>query len=701
MDGTLDGTLTELQKKFLEELKIKDLYSHQKEALPYIEKNKNILLSTPTASGKSLIAYLAILKSLEENKKAVFIVPLRALASEKYAELKIIEKYGYKVGKATGSVEDVFKPEKYDVIIATTEKMDGILRSGSKWIDKIGVVVVDEIHIIGEKNRGPTLEALISKIKTFNPNIVIHGLSATIPNVDEIGEWLDAKAIESTWRPVKLKVHLLNTNSNELINEMGLNEKSNVNLYSIIKETIKSKGQIIIFTNSRKSSERIANDYSSIIAPMLSSEEIGAIKEYVNETDEEESQVEINLKNLAKSGIAFHHAGLSNKARDTIETLFKKRYIKMIVATPTLAAGVNLPAKTVIINDIWRYDNGRQVPLSNFEIKQMCGRAGRPGYDSEGEAIIVVNGNNNMEIAMEKYINGETEKINSQLLNEGMLYTHFLSIIASSRQNINIDVLKNFLENTFAYYQNEYLTVEDIIENSVKYLYDNGFIETDGYNLKSTMLGKLTSLMYIHVETALKFKKLLESYTQMDPLVFLQVLALNPNNYGIRVPKWKESVIYRAINSNKWFMLEKERDLGYTEQFKESVNLALMLQDWINEVPIYKIEENYSIGPGDIANIIENTKWLSYALFQFSKVFNNVLSNDLDKLSVQIKYGIKPELIDLIQLSGIGRIRSRKLYDAGVKNVDDFTKINPEILYKIIPKKTAMKIIKKWIETKK
>jgi len=700
MDESLDSTLSQLQKKFLEELKIKDLYTHQKEALPYIEKNKNILLSTPTASGKSLIAYLAILRALEENKKAVFIVPLRALASEKYVELKSIEKYGYKVGKATGSVEEPFKPDNYDVIIATTEKMDGILRAGSKWIDKIGVVVVDEIHLIGEKSRGPTLEALISKIKTFNPNIVIHGLSATIPNVDDVSEWLDAKVIKSTWRPVKLKVFLLNTSSNKLINEMGLNVKNNVTIDGIIKETIKSKGQIIIFTNSRKSSEKIANIYSPTIAPMLSNEEMISIKEYVSLTEEEESPTETNLKNLAKSGIAFHHAGLSNKARDAIETLFKKRYIKMIVATPTLAAGVNLPAKTVIINDIWRYDNGRQVPLSNFEIKQMCGRAGRPGYDSEGEAIIVVNGNN-MEMALEKYINGETEQINSQLLNEGMLYTHFLSIIASPKQNTNIDTLKKFLENTFAYYQNEYLTTEEIIEKSVKYLSENGFIETDGYNLRSTMLGRLTSLMYIHVETALKFKKVLETYNQIEQLTFLQVLALNPNNYGIRVPKSKENEIYEAINNNKWFILEKEKGLVYTEQFKESVNLALMLQDWINEAPIYKIEENYYIGPGDIANLIENTRWLSYALYQFSKAFNNALSSDLDILSTQIKYGIKPELIDLIQLSGIGRIRARKLYNAGVKKVEDFTKIEQETLYKIIPKKTALKIIKKWSETKK
>jgi helicase len=180
--------------------------SQQKAIDAGLLKGNNIIVCTPTASGKTLIAEIGMLNSIiKHNGKAVYVVPLKALASEKYHSF--VKRYSHLV-KIALSISDVDRVDSslgnYDIIICTSEKLDALLRHRAQWLRNISVMVIDEIHLLNDVSRGPTLEVLITLIRmTVNPQII--GLSATIGNPNDLSGWLDAELVEDNWRPVKLR----------------------------------------------------------------------------------------------------------------------------------------------------------------------------------------------------------------------------------------------------------------------------------------------------------------------------------------------------------------------------------------------------------------------------------------------------------------------------------------------------------------
>ena len=178
----------------------------QEEAIQSIENNHSVVVSAPTGSGKTLIAELAALKSIiEGNGKAVYIVPLKALASEKYKDFK--KRYG-NVAKIALSMGDIDSSDSYlvdyDLIITTSEKLDSLTRHHAPWLSLVSVIIIDEIHLLNDTSRGPTLEILITILRQLLKKVQIIGLSATIGNSEELAEWLKAELVIDNWRPVKL-----------------------------------------------------------------------------------------------------------------------------------------------------------------------------------------------------------------------------------------------------------------------------------------------------------------------------------------------------------------------------------------------------------------------------------------------------------------------------------------------------------------
>ena len=186
---------------------IKKLRPAQEKAIKKgLLKGKNLLICTPTASGKTLIGEIAAMKSILEGKgKAIYIVPLKALASEKYKDFK--KRYGgvAKIALSIGDIDskDTYLAE-YDLIITVSEKLDSLMRHHAPWLSMIKTIIVDEIHLLNDVSRGPTLEILITLLKQLLKNVQIIGLSATIGNPEELALWLDADLVEDSWRPVKL-----------------------------------------------------------------------------------------------------------------------------------------------------------------------------------------------------------------------------------------------------------------------------------------------------------------------------------------------------------------------------------------------------------------------------------------------------------------------------------------------------------------
>ncbi len=187
---------------------VKELRPSQKKSVEAgLFDGKNLLVCTPTASGKTLVAEFAFLDSiLNKDKKAIYIVPLKALATEKHKQFTRKYKELLKTALAIGDMDsDNNYLAAYDLIICTSEKLDSLIRHHTPWLRDVGCVVVDEIHLLNDPGRGPTLEILITLLKKLLPEVQLIGLSATIGNAEQLASWLDAKLVKDDWRPVKLK----------------------------------------------------------------------------------------------------------------------------------------------------------------------------------------------------------------------------------------------------------------------------------------------------------------------------------------------------------------------------------------------------------------------------------------------------------------------------------------------------------------
>ena len=305
-------------------------------------KGKSILVSAPTASGKTLVGEMAALNAIYSGKKVIYVAPLKALLSEKYEEFS--KDYpGIKTTISMGDLtENDVNLDKSDMIFVSTEKLDSLLRNSSKGIVNVGCVIYDEIHLLGDPERGPALEFVISLNKRLYPKAQIIGLSATIGNSDEIAAWLGSELVKTDFRPVKLEKKIYF--DKELVN--GKKERvDNVDdpLLNIVIHLLKNRKQALVFSQTKKTAVSNAKSISQSVEKSLSEEEKKELKklsaDILYALDSPTTQCR-ELSDLVLKGVAFHHAGLVYKQRKLVEQSFRQGLIKFIVSTPTLALGV-------------------------------------------------------------------------------------------------------------------------------------------------------------------------------------------------------------------------------------------------------------------------------------------------------------------------------------------------------------------------
>ena len=642
---------------------------------------KSILVSAPTASGKTLIAMLAIMSYLSNHKgKVIYLSPLRALAAEKFTEFKKLEKVALgnkvKVAISTGDFENIEKNlEISNLLILTNEKMDSIIRHSAEWVDEIGLVISDEVHLIGDENRGPTLEMILTQLKLLETKPQIVGLSATITNSDEIADWLECTLVKNDWRPVPLSEGVCDdgqvTMSDGKIFEV---ERSLMGTpIDLGVQSVKQGGQSLVFAETRVRSKSLATKASDAIFQMLDKKEILELEKTSKKLLSENEHTELvkTLALLVKKGVAFHHAGLNQKCRQTIEEEFRKGTIKLLSSTPTLAAGVNLPARRVVISNINRYNAkvGANRPISILEYKQLCGRAGRPQYDDYGESIIV--GNGNTEDLIEYYINGEPEPIISKITDDKSLRTHILSVIVTHPGIKKEDILEFFLQ-TLGGLQTRKPTLKFAIDISLRFLSSKFLIIKKGERYAATEFGKKTSMLYIDPLTATYFRDSIENVSQERKHTF-GFLHLITNceeffpKFSLRQKDYETASLMIENNSSQLLEPISEYDCSRS---------LLALQSWITESTELSLSDSLGMESGDVHRMTENANWLSYCLREISKHVERVdLLEELSDLRNRVVYGIREELLDLVKVKGIGRVRARILFKHGIKNLEDLKKI--------------------------
>ena len=666
-------------KEIIKEQGIEKLYPPQAEALPHVLKGENVVLAIPTASGKSLVAYIAVLQSALRNEKSIYIVPLRALAREKYEDLKVFEKMGIKVGISTGDLEDKGnRLGKYDIIVCTSEKADSLLRHNAEWIYDVQTVVADEIHLLNDASRGPTLEVILARFMLMKPVHII-ALSATIKNAHEIAEWLNARLIQSDWRPVPLKQGVLFGRKISFIDGSS-KEIENAKLEGLLEDVLHDKGQALIFVNTRRSSQSTAEKLREITKKFADVEKLREISESILQA-EEITTIARKLASCIEDGIAFHHAGLSSKQRKAVEDNFKKGLIKCIVATPTLAAGVNTPARRVIIKNVWRYSDvdGYMQPIPVLEIKQMMGRAGRPGYDREGEAILIAKNKMEKERLWNEYLMADEEPIYSKLASEPALRMHILALIATEFAVYWEEIIK-FMKKTFYVHQLGTLP-EDRIWEIVDFLERNDFIVSYGERWQATPFGRKTASLYIDPLTALRMRQALQA-GEGSNFAYLHAICSTPDMRCLFLGRRDEWVEEKAKKEKFLLPVPSPYEMEY-EWFLAEVKTACLLEDWINEKKEDDIIAKYQVGPGDIHNKVETAEWLIYSMRELARLFNFDALPTLTKLRMRIQYGCKEELLNLVQLHGIGRVRARTLYRHGFKSIETLRKASVSTLARL------------------
>jgi len=693
---------------------IVELYPPQEEAVKAgVLEGKNLVLASPTASGKTLIAEFCALKHiLEKNGKTVYLTPLRALANEKFEEFK---KYTHirkkdenrvRVGISTGDF-DSSDPwlERYDIIITTNEKADSLLRHRAKWMDEISLVIADEVHLLNDAERGPTLEVVLARLMQTNPDVQILALSATINNVQEIAEWLKADYVTTEWRPIVLKEGVLlheeiqfNDGAAHKIERKTKNPDINLAL-----STVKSGGQALIFASTRKSAVTVAKKVASEIEEVLSKPMKRSL-EHVAErilAAGERTRISETLAELVKRGTAFHHAGLGGGHRKLIEDSFREGKIKVLTATPTLAFGVNLPARTVIIQDYRRYEPGYGwYPISVLEYKQMAGRAGRPKYDKVGEAVLIAKTDDEADYLMENYVLARPERIWSRLAVERIMRGHVLATVAADYAHTERGIY-DFFGRTFYAYQYEISAIKSIIAKILKYLYNEEMIEVDGENIFATNFGKRVSELYIDPVSAVIIRDALKRKpTYFTDLSLLQMIAHTPDMGPVMRPYTQEIdtiAVFMDEHRDEFLvdMPDECEDHIVYEQFLGEVKTAMVLKAWIEEMSEDQIIEKFRTQPGDLYRTIENAKWLLYATHELAMLFGNKqVLPQTNELRERIEKGVKKELLPIVKLEGVGRVRGRILYNAGYKTIEDikYASVENLISLPLIGPKLAKKI---------
>ena len=668
--------------EFLKSQGFEKLYPPQDDSVKSgLLDGKSILVSAPTASGKTLIAMLAMISYLSKNNgKVIYLSPLRALAAEKFSEFKKLEKVALgkkiKVAISTGDYENIEKNlEKNDVLILTNEKMDSIIRHGTEWVEEIGLVIADEVHLIGDENRGPTLEMILTQLKLLETNPQIVGLSATITNSNEIADWLDCILVKSDWRPVPLSEGVCDAG------EVTMNDGK---VFSVERsicgtpidlgvQSVKEGGQSLVFAETRNRSKSLATKAADAISQILEKKDLEELEKTSKKILSENEHTELikTLAFLVKKGVAFHHAGLNQNCRQTIETEFRKGTIKLLSSTPTLAAGVNLPARRVVISSINRYNAkvGANRPISILEYKQLCGRAGRPQYDDYGEAIIV--GNGNTEDLIDYYINGEPEPIISKITDDKSLRTHILSVVVT-HPGIKKDEILEFFLQTLGGLQSRKPTIKFAIDISLRFLSSEYLLIKKGERYAATEFGKKTSMLYIDPLTATYFRDAIENVSQdrKHTFGFLHLISnceeFSPK-FSLRKKDYESASLLIENNSSELLEQISEYDCSRS---------LLALHAWITESSELSLSDNFGVESGDMHRMAETANWLSYCLREISKHVERAdLLEELGNLRKRIVYGIREELLELVRIKGIGRIRARILYKHRIKNLDDLAKI--------------------------
>ncbi len=488
--------------------------------------------------------------------------------------------------------------------------------------------------------------------------------------------------------------------------KISVPETTRNSVIDLCLDTIAKGKQALVFVNTRRGAEKTAEDLARKTVGSEQHEELA--KKILGSLERPTKQCE-RLSRCVKKGIAFHHSGLMSKQRELIEDGFRNGLIKIISATPTLALGVDLPAYRVIIRDLRRYGHRGLDWIPVLEYLQQSGRAGRPRFDKVGESIAIASTKPEKAEIKRRYIKGKPEEIYSKLGVEPVLRIYVLSLVATGFASSKQELLEFFEKTFFGYQYEDIKSIEALIIKILDMLEDfefirmhrKDFVSADKIHekeIKVTLLGRRVSELYIDPLTAKHLIDCLKAASSkpIRPFSFLHAVSSTLEMKPLLRARTREfDKIQEALIEYEEFLLKPEPSLydAEYEDFMDSIKTALFFKEWADEKSEEYLLEEFHIRPGEIRVKIELADWLLYAMEEFAKLLQfQPLIKEITKLRFRLRYGVKEELLPLLKLKEIGRVRARRLHLNRIKDIGDIKKTDLSILSQILGKQMAIKV---------
>ncbi|KAF8535721.1 P-loop containing nucleoside triphosphate hydrolase protein [Trichophaea hybrida] len=679
-----------------------------------LEGEHNVVYTAPTSAGKSLVADVLMIKRvLDERRKALVVVPYISIVQEK---TRFLEKCltGIKVEVAAGKAKKW--RDDIDITVCTIEKANTLVNAAveDRTIDDLGLVVLDELHMVDDDGRGFILEILAAKLLSLGQRVQIVGMSATLSNIETVGKWLNAQVYECTYRPIPLSEHIVYdsavyTHSHNLETTIPPSETKELKdpitnaIITLALEAADQNFGVLVFCESRRRCE----DLSLLLRIFMvaASDELQPKRfNVLGDLATTATGIDPVLAKTVPAGVAFHHAGLTTEERDIITAAYNNGLVKVVFCTATMAAGVNLPARRVIISP----KMGRDFASAAI-LRQMRGRAGRKGKDTHGETYIVCR--KEEVAAVDQLLTQELPSVKSTLVtatDHARLSRALLEVI-STRLATSIETIRDFLASTLLHYTHPTPTTE-LLTSTLTDLESQGHITPviSGY-YEPTKMGQATVTagftpadgLFLHQELsralqAFNLETDLHICYIFTPLYSLSLdidwkhlrdLLESLDEPSLRAalfcgvnPAFVNRLAQGTTTFHEHDEAEKERGRIHRRFY-----VSLMLRRLINETPVHKVAREFGIARGFVQSLATTCRGFAATTATFCKVVGwTGLAVLVEHYSWRLDLGAGEELVNLARLPWVKSATARCFWENGLRSIETVAETEVERLKEVL-----------------
>jgi len=676
-------------------------------------EGRSLLISSPTSSGKTFVGEMAAMRATFEGKRVFYLTPLRALAEEKYQTFRArYSAYGVKVVVATRDRREFdrdIEQGDFHLAVLVYEKLSQLLVRHPHLLRSVALVVVDELQMLGDPERGPGLELSLAKLLGSVPRPQLLGLSAVLREAQEVAEWLEADLLLQDERPVELyqgvllgdrfryKAYNASEEGEERLVAVESEDPREI-LFANVKHLVEKGEQVLVFLKGKRDTVQCALALAEALALPPAQDALAALEPL------EETALKAQLRTAFAGGVAFHHADLTSEERAVVETHYRSGGLRVIACTTTLAFGMNLPASTVFLEAVkWDTDKrtgaALEVPLSWAEYENISGRAGRLGFHEPfGRSILIATNQFQADLLWRGYVMGEQEQFTPAPGQEGFA-DRVLNLVAS-KVCLSKDELQAFLGLTYLGFRQRGKTAALMaeVERALGALVRTQLVSLgeDG-RLEASTLGEVSARKGIRAATAVKLARFFEAARgrEVPELELFYLLSLTEDGKQMTVPLSPAEHRGRVYESkaSEWVHEhgdEPGEELGRllnskmlpTAQEARAAKLALLLLGWIAGDELSGLETRYQCYAGTIMALTDEVSWLADAAAEVAEVMGWTPAKRLAELAERIRLGVDTASLALARarLPGLGREALKALVAAGFDSPAALRDAPPEVL---------------------